>query len=223
MRNEHPFCLVTLPLVISRTWLQWLPWSPKIFLLCITTHYYTYHKPWTCCTCQSHRSPIAALSSSTRHFLGAGLVQWPLKLNKMQCVTYYYSLLKWCSLNFYDLSYNRGWLQETVYAIYIPFIYFGSQHIQFLHPAWAAGYARGWCSLSTDTRWRNTSKIYQLEQNIVFLRYSSHVVAKVAGSTSVGRCSIPSNDKGLVLKRLMETADLLIFITTKLLHHLLLH
>ena len=42
----------------------------------INTHYYTYHNPWglsQICTCQSHGSPSAAQSSSTRPFLGRRL------------------------------------------------------------------------------------------------------------------------------------------------------
>ena len=42
----------------------------------IDTHYYTYHNPWGLsqfCTCQSHGSPSAAQSSSTRPFLGRRL------------------------------------------------------------------------------------------------------------------------------------------------------
>ena len=96
------------------------------------------------------------------------------------------------------------------YAMYIPFVYFGSQHICFLHCARAAGFAGG-CPLSTDTSWRNKSDIHQQIKSLH--RCCSLLVAKVVDSTCVGRCLIPSSDMGPLLKFLFETVQCYYIIT----------
>ena len=58
---------------ISRMWLQWWPWSPKILLLHITTHcshYYTYHNPWACKKlCHIYSICILWISAHTVFFM----------------------------------------------------------------------------------------------------------------------------------------------------------
>ena len=105
-------------------------------------------------------------------------------------------IIKWCSLHFYDLSYNRLWLQETMpYVFHLYTLDFSTY--SFLHPAWAAGFARGWCPLSTDTSWRNkvvyTTKHSFSQMLSPTLWCCSHLMAKVVYSSSVGCCSIPSS------------------------------
>ena len=78
----------------------------------------------------------------------------PLKLNEVQRVTYYYSFLTWCSLKFYDLSYNRWWLQKTNLCTFHLYTLDLSTH-SFFHRARTAGFAGGWYPLSKDTSWRN--------------------------------------------------------------------
>ena len=61
-------------------------------------------------------------------------------------------MVKMVLFKFDDLSYNRWWLQETVTVPYIFHLYtlesLDLRTYSFLHPAWAAGFARQLCPLT---------------------------------------------------------------------------